>query len=387
MDGSAPTNEERERTTAMGKLIVRDHRRPGWFWVGNEIVDVFSHRLGSDGKPLGALGLALYMVLARYANRDGRCHPSLTRLADDLCLSRPTVIKYLQKLEEIGMILKTTRTVLGSDENDSNEYILLDTKPEDVPGSKMDLPGGKPELLPDEMALPPGQRSLPRDQQGLLPVENPLVYGGQSALPEQDLVEEDLDNKTEVAPAAVPSAPTTSLPDPPPPLGWEGEFPHVAELMYGWWKRHFARKPLVTKGGLPDTRRLAELEQYLRAFAAEPGGLAALYAELDARLERSPAVRGACVRSKHPLAYLAGTVSGMYTDLTRRKDELRHAELARGDLAGRGGPGGSGGGAVGDPRPVSGGGPAGGRRPGAIYPQPPSGPIDDDDAGVYVPDW
>ena len=42
-------------------IVLRDHRRPGWFWAENEIID--NHLLS-----IGETAFTIYMVLARYVN-------------------------------------------------------------------------------------------------------------------------------------------------------------------------------------------------------------------------------------------------------------------------------------------------------------------------------
>jgi hypothetical protein len=63
------------------KLHVRSHRTAHWFWIDNAILD-------RHGPALGAIGLALYMALARYANaKTGQCYPSLGRLGRDIAVT------------------------------------------------------------------------------------------------------------------------------------------------------------------------------------------------------------------------------------------------------------------------------------------------------------
>ncbi|MHB9026282.1 MAG: helix-turn-helix domain-containing protein [Armatimonadota bacterium] len=181
----------------MSKFHVRDQRDPGWAWFDNEIIDVYARRICADGKPLGVGGVAVYAMLARFAGTRGHCHLSLSRIADTLGISRPTVIKYLGKLEEMGLIAKVTHMVEGKAEQECNEYIMLKIKP-DGQGGKDTLPGSKKFLPPGQRDLPPGQRDLPPGQGGLLPdqivlprVVNDVDGGGQAALPKEELPEKE----------------------------------------------------------------------------------------------------------------------------------------------------------------------------------------------------
>jgi biotin operon repressor len=74
-------------------------------------------------------GVAVYCLLARLADADGRCFPSLTYIGETLGLSRVTVIKYLGKLEVYGLIEMLNRETLTG-KIQSNAYRLLPAKPD-----------------------------------------------------------------------------------------------------------------------------------------------------------------------------------------------------------------------------------------------------------------
>lgn len=65
----------------------------------------------------------LYMWLCSYADDKGVCFPSFSRLAKDCGIGRMTVIRRIQKLEDIGLLVKTNRTKDSS--KISNEYQLV----------------------------------------------------------------------------------------------------------------------------------------------------------------------------------------------------------------------------------------------------------------------
>jgi hypothetical protein len=96
-----------------------------YFRIDNDIIDVY-------GPKIGAIGVAIYNVLARHADRKtGLCHPCIGTIAQKLKLGRTTVKKYLRMLLNHGLIAISGRL---SDKGDptSNSYRLLDPSPEKV---------------------------------------------------------------------------------------------------------------------------------------------------------------------------------------------------------------------------------------------------------------
>jgi hypothetical protein len=105
--------------------ITRIQLRPNTYRIDNIIVDDY-------GEKIGAIGVAIYNVLARYADRQtGNCYPSIRLIARKLALGRTTVKKYLRVLLNYSLIAISSRL---SDEGDptSNLYMLLDPSPEQV---------------------------------------------------------------------------------------------------------------------------------------------------------------------------------------------------------------------------------------------------------------
>jgi predicted transcriptional regulator len=80
----------------MGKMEGRDGRRPGTFWIDNELVTVYA-------KDIGVHAFAVYMVLVQHS-RDNECFPSTSTIAEELSISRPTVSKAIRTLEDAGLI-------------------------------------------------------------------------------------------------------------------------------------------------------------------------------------------------------------------------------------------------------------------------------------------
>jgi hypothetical protein len=105
--------------------ITRIQLRPHTYRIDNIIVDDYAEKIG-------AIGVAIYNVLARYADRQtGICYPCIGTIARKLKLGRTTVKKYLRILLNHSLIAISSRL---SDEGDptSNSYMLLDPSPEQV---------------------------------------------------------------------------------------------------------------------------------------------------------------------------------------------------------------------------------------------------------------
>lgn len=97
-------------------IEIRDHRQPGWFWAQNEVLD-------EHGREIGPVGVAVYMVLARYAlNRTQEAWPGLRKIAAMIGTRRKQVRPAIVKLEELGLITVEKRV------RRSSVYTLLDLK-------------------------------------------------------------------------------------------------------------------------------------------------------------------------------------------------------------------------------------------------------------------
>src|SRR5690242_19769544 len=94
--------------------------RPGHFFqLTNDLLDVY-------GPKIGAIGVAVYNVLARHADHTtGECWPSIPRIARTLALCQATVKKYLHRLAIVGLITITPRRDEAGDPT-SNLYTLCD---------------------------------------------------------------------------------------------------------------------------------------------------------------------------------------------------------------------------------------------------------------------
>jgi DNA-binding MarR family transcriptional regulator len=109
-----------QESMRMAPVIVL--KRAHFFSIDNDIIDVHA-------KTIGAIGIAIYAVLARYANRKtGECWPAIARIQRMLNLGRSTVKRYLHRLEVAGLITIKERWDEEGDRT-SNRYTLLDPDP------------------------------------------------------------------------------------------------------------------------------------------------------------------------------------------------------------------------------------------------------------------
>ena len=88
---------------------MRDIRTKNWFWIENELVDRIV--LSFEEK-------AMYMILARFVDKEGKCFPSIEKLSEIIGKDKRTVIRYMKKLEEKGLVEKKRRY------NQTNVYCL-----------------------------------------------------------------------------------------------------------------------------------------------------------------------------------------------------------------------------------------------------------------------
>jgi hypothetical protein len=97
--------------------------RSNGYLIDNILVDEYAEKIG-------AIGIAVYNVLSRYADRKtGVCFPCIGTIAGKLHLGRTTVKKYLKILYKVDLITILHRTSPDGDPT-SNSYMLLDPSPE-----------------------------------------------------------------------------------------------------------------------------------------------------------------------------------------------------------------------------------------------------------------
>ena len=148
--------------------------RPQTFRVDNIIIDDYA-------ADLGALGVAVYAVLQRYADRaTGQCWPSVATIATRLRLSKNCVKKYLHLLARRGLISIASRTTTEGDPT-SNLYTLHDPTQREVVQRRQHARSGASAAggrAPD--ALPPQETT------------HGVTQGGASGDPEQVPLEQDI---------------------------------------------------------------------------------------------------------------------------------------------------------------------------------------------------
>jgi hypothetical protein len=133
--------------------------KPGhYFSIDDDIIDIHA-------KTIGAIGVAIYAMLARHAKRQtGQCWPTIGRIARTLDLARSTVKVYLRKMEAAGLIIIEERQDPQGDPT-SNNYTLLDPSPDAIDqrrataaaafegGRPADDPPGRPADDPEPSSL------------------------------------------------------------------------------------------------------------------------------------------------------------------------------------------------------------------------------------------
>lgn len=139
-------------------FTVRDRRRKGFFTIDNELLD----RFGAD---LGPYGLAVYMALARFANQDSTCWPSLATIAQRTGMSRRQVIRKITHLQSLELIAIEAQIDEETGEHKANLYTLLD-----MPGSDTQSPGSDTQSPKQNTKNKPQHRN--KIQRTTLAVEN-----------------------------------------------------------------------------------------------------------------------------------------------------------------------------------------------------------------------
>jgi hypothetical protein len=132
-------------------FTVRDQRRKGFFTIDNELLDRY-------GPQLGAYGLAVYMALARFANQESTCWPSLATIARRTGMSRRQVIREIDKLQALGLIAVELQFNTKTGEHKANRYILLDMSP----SNSQALPSDQQSLQGSDCQAPRSDQQSPK---------------------------------------------------------------------------------------------------------------------------------------------------------------------------------------------------------------------------------
>lgn len=103
-------------------MEIRDTRDAAFFWADKRIATVFL-------PTIGAYGFAVYMLLCSYANnRTGEAWPSIGTLARKLDVSKFTIRKAIDTLEEQRLIRVERERIDPKGDPTSNLYVLLTPK-------------------------------------------------------------------------------------------------------------------------------------------------------------------------------------------------------------------------------------------------------------------
>jgi len=165
--------------------------RPHTFRLDNCVIDDYATEMG-------AIGVALYAVLQRYADRTtGQCWPSVPTMATTLSLSKNCVKKCLHHLARLGLIDMAPRYTADGDHT-SNLYTVHDpTQTAALQRRRRQRSGSPPAGGGSPDALPPQERghlvtdggapgaheqvpgeqdltSVPREKHPAQPCDNPL---------------------------------------------------------------------------------------------------------------------------------------------------------------------------------------------------------------------
>jgi hypothetical protein len=110
------------------KAKIRDRRKPGWFRVDDEIIDVY-------GPEIGCHGIAVYSALAKHADRQEESYPGLRLLCKELKIGRKKLLETLDQLKVLGLI-----DIEPGDRKSVNVYTLLDVPKKAKGGSNENHP-------------------------------------------------------------------------------------------------------------------------------------------------------------------------------------------------------------------------------------------------------
>ena len=125
--------------------------RPHTFRLDNILIDTYAAEMG-------AIGVAIYAVLQRYADRPtGQCWPSVSTMARLLRLSKNCVKKYLHHLARLGLITIAPRSTAEGDPT-SNLYTVHDPT-QTAAQRRRRQRGGVPRTEGREPGSPPPQES------------------------------------------------------------------------------------------------------------------------------------------------------------------------------------------------------------------------------------
>lgn len=100
--------------SAEHKAEIRDRRKPGWFRIDDELIEVY-------GPEIGVHGIAVYAAICKHADKTETSHPGLRLLCEKLKIGRKKLLDTLALLKRVGLI-----EIESGDRVSVNVYTLLD---------------------------------------------------------------------------------------------------------------------------------------------------------------------------------------------------------------------------------------------------------------------
>lgn len=172
------------------------------------------------GPQIGAIGVAVYTAIAVHASGKGvrTAFPSYGTLARLLDLSRPTVIKAVQKLAAAGLVTVTVNETTAADgrtRHSTNTYTLCRI-----------CPPSKAGLLGKEINQGVGKEIDHPSKADLPPLVNEVDHPSKGRLPEQDVI-----NQTQLEPDPINQPPVPPTPRSVPKPGSGFDYPALWALI------------------------------------------------------------------------------------------------------------------------------------------------------------
>jgi hypothetical protein len=149
---------QKGRTRMSEQVEVTDGRVRPFYMLDNALIAIY-------GAQIGVYGIAVYNVLAYYANRQQQAWPSYQTIADQLGISRTKVVETIKQLIACGLLQKAHLFSSTGDQS-SNHYLLL-SLPE--PPSTQHEPPSQQDTLPSTPHVPSGTQHAPPGTQHALP--------------------------------------------------------------------------------------------------------------------------------------------------------------------------------------------------------------------------
>ena len=105
----------------MEKIKIRDLRHKEKFQIDDEY-------LNGQAKLCGIYATGVYVSLCRHSDKEQQCFPSIRLIAEELKISRDSVIKGLRQLEKHQVVLTIKQKKNKTGKFLNNTYFLVDKK-------------------------------------------------------------------------------------------------------------------------------------------------------------------------------------------------------------------------------------------------------------------